>query len=217
MLESAHGGAFTDRLAVAGSEDQLLYEALVLLSNTMQSHALVSYTGTGTRLGLELQSAQLVDASCLHWRPLDESPQWHPALLQNHTKLQNCWVLVRAFKRERVMIIHPGHKTDDLSTEALPRSELKWGIRQEGKGTLHFLNEILTQHGMGNKDLYSTVNIFSNRETATLIVSGQADAAPGTRGVAAEFGLTFINLGWEALDFAVRRDVYFRKLFQKFL
>ena len=98
MLESAHGGVFTDRLAVAGSEDQLLYWALVLLSNTMQSHALVSYTGTGTRLGLELLSAQRVDASCLHWRPLDESPQRHPALLQNHAKHQN-WVLDCAFKR----------------------------------------------------------------------------------------------------------------------
>ena len=75
----------------------------------------------------------------------------------------------------------------------------------------------MTQHGKKNKDLYSTVNIFSNRETDTLIVSGQADAAPETLVVAAEFGLTFINLGWEALDFAVRRDVYFRKLFQKFL
>ena len=115
------------------------------------------------------------------------------------------------------MIIHSGQKTADLSTEALLRSELKCGIRQDGKGTLHFLNEILTQHGMKNKDLYSTVNIFSNRETATLIVSGQVDAAPGTRGVDAEFGLTFINLGWEAMNFSVRRDVYFRKLFQKFL
>jgi len=66
MLESTHGGVFTDRLAVAGSEDQLLYGTSVLLSDTMQSHALVSYTGTGTRLGLELLSAQRVDASCLH-------------------------------------------------------------------------------------------------------------------------------------------------------
>ena len=131
MLESVHGGVLTDRLAVAGIEDKLLYGALVLLLNTMQSHSLVSYTGTGTRLGLELLSAQQVDASCLHWGPLDESPQRHPALLQNHAKHQN-WVLVRAFKRERVTIIHPGLKTDDLSTEALPRSELKWGIRQDG-------------------------------------------------------------------------------------
>ena len=115
------------------------------------------------------------------------------------------------------MIIHPGQKTIELSTETLLPSELKCGIRQDGKGTLHFLNEILTQHGMKNKDLYSTVNIFSNRETATLIVSGQADAIPGTRGLAADFGLTFINLGWEALDFTVRRDVYFQKLFQKFM
>ena len=115
------------------------------------------------------------------------------------------------------MIIHPGLITDDLSIEALPRSELKCGIRQDGKGTLHFLNEILTLRGMKNKDLYSTVNIFYNRETATPIVSGQADAAARKRGVAAKFGLTFINLGWEALDFAVRRDVHFRKIFQKFL
>ena len=105
------------------------------------------------------------------------------------------------------MIIHPGHKTDDLSTEALPRSELKWEIRQEGKGTLNFLNEILTQHGIKNKDLYSTVNLFPNRETATMIVSRQADAPPGTRGVAEVFGLTFINLGCGALNFAVRRGI----------
>ena len=52
--------------------------------------------------------------------------------------------LVRAFKRERVMIIHTGHKTDELSTEALPRSELKWGFRQDGKGTLHFLMKYCT-------------------------------------------------------------------------
>ena len=29
--------------------------------------------------------------------------------------------------------------------------------------------------------------------------------------------MAFVELGWEALDFAVRRDVYFRKIFQIFL
>ena len=89
MLESAHGGVFTDRLAVAGSEDQLLYGALVLLSNTIQSQALVSYTGTGNRLGLDLASAQQLDACFLHWEPLYESPQWQSAILQNQAKQQN--------------------------------------------------------------------------------------------------------------------------------
>ena len=84
MLESAHGGVFTDRLVIAGSEDPLLYRTLLRLSNNMKSHALVSYTGTGTRLGLELLSAQKVNASCLNWGEVEESPQRHPALLQNY-------------------------------------------------------------------------------------------------------------------------------------
>ena len=62
----------------------------------------------------------------------------------------------------------------------------------------------------------STVKVFSNRETAALIGSGQIDAATRTRSVATEFGLTFIELGWEALDFAVLRDVYFCNIFQAF-
>ena len=114
-------------------------------------------------------------------------------------------------------MIHPERKPADCSAESLLRSELKWGIRQDGSGTLHFLNELLTQYKMKIKDLSSTVKVFSNRETAALIVSGQVDAATGTRSVATEFGLAFVEIGWEALDFAVRRDVYFRKIFQTFL
>ena len=214
MLESAHGGVFTDRLVIAGSEDPLLYRMLLRLSNNMKSHALVSYTGT--RLGLELLSAQKVNASCLNWGEVEESPQRHPALLQNYKQHQQ-WVLVRTFKRERGFIIHPDCKPADCSSESLLRSELKWGIRQDGSRTLHFLNELLTQYNMKIKDLSSTVKVFSNRETAALIVSGQVDAATGTRSVATEFGLAFVELGWEALDFAVRRYVYFRKIFQTFL
>ncbi len=216
MLESAHGGVFTDRLVIAGSEDPLLYRTLLRLSNNMKSHALVSYTGTGTRLGLELLSAQKVNASCLNWGEVEESPQRHPALIQNYKQHQQ-WVLVRAFKRERGFMIHPDRKPTDCSSESLLRSELKWGIRQDGSGTLHYLNELLAQHSMEINDLSSTVKVFSNRETAALIVSGQVDTATGTRSVATEFGLAFVELGWEALDFAVRRDVYFRKIFQTFL
>jgi len=216
MLESAHGGIFTDRLVIAGSEDPLLYRTLLRLSNNMRSHALVSYTGTGTRLGLELLSAQKVNASCMNWGEVEESPQRHPALLQNYKQHQQ-WVLVRAFKRERGFMIHPDRKPADCSSESLLRSELKWGIRQDGSGTLHFLNELLAQHSMKINDLSSKVKVFSNRETAALIVTGQVDAVTGTCSVAAEFGLAFVELGWEALDFAVRRDVYFRKIFQTFL
>ena len=96
------------------------------------------------------------------------------------------------------------------------RSELKCGVCQSGSVTLHFHNELLTQHNMKIKDLSSIVKVFYNRETAAPIFSGQLDAATGTRSVSKEFGLAFIELGCEALDFAVLRDVYFRNIFQAF-
>jgi putative molybdopterin biosynthesis protein len=45
----------------------------------------------------------------------------------------------------------------------------------------------------------------------------QADVAPGARAAAAEFGLEFLPVGWEAYDFVLYRGVYFRMLFQKLL
>ena len=103
----------------------------------MKSHTMVNYTGTGIRLGLELLSTQKVNASCLNWGEVEESPQRHPALLQNYKQHQQ-WVLVSAFKRKRGFMIHPDRKPADCSSKSLLRSELKWRIRQDDSGTVHF-------------------------------------------------------------------------------
>ena len=65
----------------------------------------------------------------------------------------------------RGFMIHPYCKPAYCTSESLLRSELKWGIRQDGSGTMHFLNDLLTQHSMNIKDLSSTSKVFSNRET----------------------------------------------------
>jgi excisionase family DNA binding protein len=43
MLESSHGGLLTDRMVIAGSDDPLLYRALMLLAAELRGQALVSY------------------------------------------------------------------------------------------------------------------------------------------------------------------------------
>jgi hypothetical protein len=43
------------------------------------------------------------------------------------------------------------------------------------------------------------------------------DAAPGVRASATEFAPGFVSTGWEAFDFALKRGVYFRTLFQSLL
>jgi molybdate-binding protein len=45
----------------------------------------------------------------------------------------------------------------------------------------------------------------------------QADVAPGARSAAAEFGLDFVPIGWEAYDLVLYRGIYFRTLFHKLL
>ena len=59
--------------------------------------------------------------------------------------------------------------------------------------------------------------IHQGQAAAALIAREDADCAPGTRAAAAEFGLGFLSLGWEAFDLALPREILFRRLFQDLL
>jgi excisionase family DNA binding protein len=106
MLESSHGGLLTDRLVLAGSDDPLLYRVIQHLARDTGARGLVSYTATGTRLGLELLQAHRADACGLHWGPSSESHLRHPALLSQFPGHRR-WVMIRAFRREQGLMLHP--------------------------------------------------------------------------------------------------------------
>ena len=46
---------------------------------------------------------------------------------------------------------------------------------------------------------------------------GIADAAPGARAAAVEYGLKFLPVGWECFDLALPRGIWFRRLLQELL
>jgi putative molybdopterin biosynthesis protein len=48
MMDSSHGGLFTDRMVIAGSDDPLLQRVLTIFARDINTHAQVSYTPTGT-------------------------------------------------------------------------------------------------------------------------------------------------------------------------
>ena len=54
MLETSHGGALMDRLIIVGSDDPLLSRLVYAFAERAQAQALVSYSPTGTKLGLSL-------------------------------------------------------------------------------------------------------------------------------------------------------------------
>lgn len=216
MLESTHGGLLTDRLVLAGSDDPLVYRAVMQLANEIQARALVSYTTTGTQLGLSLLARHHADICGMHWGPSEESRRRHPALIRQYPQHRD-WVLVRAFYREQGLMIVPGMWEPSDPIEKLFAPTLRWAMRQEGAGSQRFLSETLARYHIDPSNLRTAARAYSEREAASLVAMEHADIAPGARGAAAEFGLDFHPIGWEAYDFALYRGVYFRALFRKLL
>ena len=216
MLESSHGGVLTDRIVLVGSDDPLIYRAIMQLANQIQTHALISYTCTGTQLGLSLLARNRADICAMHWGPAAESQRRHPALIAQYPT-HRAWILVRAFYRQQGLIVAPGFREipDDIGNLFVPT--VRWAMRQEGAGSQRFLAETLAQHNVDPATLRVTARANSEREAASQIAMGHADVAPGAHSAATEFGLDFVPIGWEAYDLALHRAVYFRTLFQKLL
>ena len=216
LIESSHSGLLTDRLVVAGSDDPLLNRAVVQLASEIQTSALITYTPTGTRLGLGLLSAHRADLCGLHWGPREEAALRHPALLRPYPSYRR-WILVRAFSREQGLMV--GRSTMERHGSyagALLRAPLRFAVRQEGAGSQRFFREMLARLGVKEQAIERSRLALSEREAASLVAMGQADAAPGVRSAATEFGLEFVPIGWEAFDLAMHRDIYFRRLFRAF-
>ncbi len=216
LLESSHGGLLTDRIVVAGSDDPLLFRAISRIAASLQARALISYTATGSQLGLALLANRRADVCGIHWGPAAESYQRHPALLRQFAQAGE-WVLVRLYRREQGLLISPGLWSPGDGVEGLFRSNVRWVERQEGAGSQRFLSELLSRHDLDPADRRITGRASTEREAASLIAIGQAEVGPGIRASAGEFGLDFLPIGWEAFDLALHRGIYFRGLFQHLL
>lgn len=216
ILDSCHGGLLTDRLIVAGSDDPLLYRLVTEFARDTGVHALISYTPTGTCLGLDLLQANRVDACGIRWGPNDESGTRHPALLRQYSRHHD-WVLIRAFRREQGLMVSPPVLRYSIDPKMLFHTQFRWALRQKGSGAQRFLTEVLSRYGMTSGSLNSSVSALSEREAAAAISMDLADVASGSRAAATEYGLGFISLEWESFDFALPRAIWFRRLFQNLL
>ena len=213
MLNSTHNGLFHDRLIISGSDDPLLYRIILKYSEELGNKALITYTPLGTRAGLSLLNAGKVDVSFMHWGPEQESQRRHPSLLQQYS-CHHDWILIRACKREQGLLYQSSVLGSGLHLEQLLEHQSRWTLRQKGSGTQRFLMEVLSRHGLNEDQLNKVSLARSEREAAASISLQQADVAPGTRAIANEYGLDFVSLGWQALDFVMPRNIWFRHLLQ---
>lgn len=216
LIESSHGGILTDRLTIAGSDDPLLDRIVVELICDFKSDALVSYTATGTTMGLSLLAKRRINVCAIHWGPVEESHIRHAALIQQHPE-SSLWLIVRLFRREQGFMLSPKIKVKCTSEADVFSSNLAWATRSEGAGSQRFLVETATRLGADIEALDISATMQTEREAASAVAQNLADIAPGPRSVAQEFGLDFISSGWEAYDLVLPRTIYFRQLFQSLL
>lgn len=214
LLEQAHGGALTDRLLITGSDDPLLAATVGALAPALGGEAFVAYSPTGTLAGLELLARRRASVCALHWGGVEHSAQQHAMLLRRFAPHRQ-WALVRLALREQGVILRRGLEVDGIET--LAAFDYRWAMRQPGAGSAHFLESALASRGFAAADCSAVATAHTEREAAALVAREDADCAPGTRAAAAEFGLGFLALGWEAFDLALPRDVLFRRLFQDLL
>ena len=212
LMESSHGGLLADRLIITGSDDALIQRAITHLVNKMQGRALVSHTHTSTELGLSLLARNRADVCGVRWGPSEGSERRHAALIQNYPPHRS-WVLVRIFEREHGLIIGPEFELP-IETRALFKRDVRWAMRYRELGAQSHLTEFMTQQGIDPAQMRPAHRTLSQHEAASLLARGEADVTPGTRSCATQYGLNFLQLGWEAYDFALNRGIYFRTLFQ---
>lgn len=216
LLESSHGGILTDRLLITGSEDPLLTRLVTHLIEDLAAEALVSYTCTGTNMGLSLLARRRTDVCAIHWGPLQESHVRHVGLIQQYADSSQ-WLIVRLFYREQGFMLASSLKTDGMTVRDIFRQNWIWAMRADGAGSQYFLEETAVSYGVDLSGLNTALRVRTEREVASLLSQAQADIAPGPRSVAREFGLQFVPVGWEAFDLVLPRTIYFRQLFQSLL
>jgi excisionase family DNA binding protein len=216
LIESSHGGILTDRLTIAGSDDPLLDRIVVEMISEYQSDALVSYTATGTAMGLSLLAKRRTNVCAIHWGPVEESYIRHAALIQQYPE-SSLWLIVRLFRREQGFMVSPGVAEQCSTDKDIFSRPLVWATRNDGTGSQRFLLETAARLNVEMDSLRIAMTLQTEREAASAVAQQCADIAPGPRSVAQEFGLAFIPCGWEAFDLVLPRTVYFRQLFQSLL
>ncbi|WP_394204242.1 substrate-binding domain-containing protein [Shewanella waksmanii] len=213
VMDSCHSGMLSDRMHITGSDDPLLSMLVARLMCRIGKSDLVSYSATGSRMGLDLLSRGYADVCTLHWGTVEESNVRHPALLKGYPNHQQ-WVMVHGYTRKQGLMMRPDMHQRCQEEDKIVSMPWRWVGRQEGAGSQQHLEHWLMKQGAAVSHLSFSVTAHSERELAGFIARNEADIGFGCQSVAMESGLSFVPLITESFDFVMPQGIYFRRQLQ---
>jgi putative molybdopterin biosynthesis protein len=197
---------------VAGSHDPLLEWAI------RQSGCGLATLFNGSLDGLQRLEAGDALAAGLH---IHESGQgggadgWNVRHVAASAAASSC-VLVGWATRQQGLILSRSGAGDIGSVADLAGKRVVQ--RQPTAGSQILLNHLMSAAGIGEDQLLPVSGVaHTESDVASLIASGKAEAAPGLKAVADQFGLAFVPTLRERFELLVDRRSWFDPPFQKLL
>ncbi|MEZ5791367.1 MAG: helix-turn-helix transcriptional regulator [Nitratireductor sp.] len=195
---------------IAGSHDPLLDWAI------RESGCGLATLFDGSLDGLEKLFASQAMAAGMHvFEPDGDAPDWNRAHVSERLADQN-FVLMEFARREQGLVLSRDVAADIRTLADLPGRRLV--CRQSSAGSQLLLESLLAAEGIDLADIRCLPEpVRTETEIAAMVASGAADAGPGLRSVAEQFGLPFMPTLSERFDLVVDRRHYFEPPFQKLL
>ena len=217
ISENSHGGAMSDRLIIAGSDDTLIKRVCTETAIALQQSALLSYSPYGTRHGLRMLDTRRADACVINWGETDSAARRHMGLLRSY-KNHGSWIIVRCIQRTQGLIVSRQLAQNEMSVKALlDNTSLRWAKRNEDSGTERLLEDVFSTSQSHYAARTLSNSTHTERSAVSSVNTGHSDITCGAQATAHEFQLPFVPLADVSLDIVMTRRTYFRTLTQTLL
>lgn len=213
LINSCHNGMLSERLLITGSDDPLLAMLIARLIHNSENRELISYSATGSALGVKLLAQGHADVCALHWSQFQHTNLSYSALLTSHLNHQQ-WIMIHGYRRQQGFIV-PQHIVKQCQhCSQLLQKPWRWVLRQKNAISQQYLLQWLNTEHHDLKPLMPVITAYSERELVGYIVKGGADIGFGCQSAAKEAGLSFIPILTESFDFVMTQSCYFRQQLQ---
>lgn len=201
-------------LILAGSNDPLLEKTLALF-NERHADQVAVFGNLGSMGGLRALRQNLCHMASSHLLQEDEEEYNFDFAVRELDKLP---AVINFCRREQGLLLPKGNPKKIKEIADLGCSGIKIVNRRLGTGTRLLFDRELKKAGLqGEKINGYQDELLRHLDVGLAVMSGQADAGPGIRPIAAQLGLDFIPLRWERYDLLVTRERFFDKGVQLFL
>jgi len=201
-------------LILAGSNDVLLEKTLFLFNRTQTAHMAV-FGNVGSMGGLQALRQNRCHMAASHLLQDDETDYNFDFASR---EFSNMPAILNFCRREQGILLRKGNPKKIQSVSDLGRPAVRIVNRSPGTGTRLLLDRELSKAGIPVKTVKGYDHEVQGHIPVGLeILSGNADAGPGIRAVAAMLDLDFIPLRWERFDLMIAKDRFFDEGVQLFL